>query len=67
MLYRMKWETSGIMCVTVVVRMTPAPKHVRIVSHSCDFGELESQDSTVNKYLKHLAMKWNHIYIDKKS
>ena len=62
MLYRMKWETSGIMCVTVVVRMTPAPKHVRIVSHSCDLGELESQDSTVIEYFNHLVMKWNQVY-----
>ena len=46
MLYRMKWETSGIMCVTVVVRMTPAPKHVRIVSHNCERFEFESHEST---------------------
>ena len=46
MLYRMKCDTSGIMCVTVVVRMTPAPKQVRIVSHVCDFFEFESHDST---------------------
>ena len=51
MLYRMKWETSGIMCVTVVVRMTPAPKHVRIVSQSWERGEFESHESTVNKYV----------------